>query len=221
MGTVEFLVDADMNFYFLEMNTRLQVEHPVTEMITGLDLVVEQIKIARGEELSFTQEDLKIHGHAMELRVYAEDAYNSFLPSVGTLMEYKEPEGIGIRVDSGYVEGDDIPVFYDPLISKLVVWAEDRAMCVEKMKAAISDYNIRGLETTLPFGHFVMNHVAFVSGDFDTGFVSKYFTKEDQDDQERELGRIASMIASKLNEDAQDYNVYSKSMPSNWRNNAI
>ncbi|MBK6373386.1 MAG: acetyl-CoA carboxylase biotin carboxylase subunit [Saprospiraceae bacterium] len=221
VGTVEFLVDADMNFYFLEMNTRLQVEHPVTEMITGLDLVVEQIKIARGEELSFTQEDLKIHGHAMELRVYAEDAYNSFLPSVGTLMEYKEPEGIGIRVDSGYVEGDDIPVFYDPLISKLVVWAEDRAMCVEKMKAAISDYNIRGLETNLLFSHFVMNHVAFVSGDFDTGFVSKYFTKEDQDDQERELGRIASMIASKLNEDAQDYNVYSKSMPSNWRNNAI
>jgi len=214
-------VDGDMNFYFLEMNTRLQVEHPVTEMITGLDLVIEQIKIARGEELSFTQEDLKIHGHAMELRVYAEDAYNGFLPSVGTLIEYKEPEGKDVRVDSGYVEGDDIPVFYDPLISKLVVWAEDRAMCIEKMKAAISDYNIRGLETTLPFGHYVMNHDAFISGDFDTGFVSKYFTQEDQDDQERNIGKIAAMIAGKLNESAQDEIIYSKETRSNWRINAI
>src|SRR6478735_5234208 len=159
-GTVEFLVDAAMNFYFLEMNTRLQVEHPVTEMITGIDLVEEQIKIARGEELSFTQDDLSINGHSVELRVYAEDPLNNFLPSIGTLSTYVKPMGEDVRVDDGYEEGMSIPIYYDPMIAKLITYGRDRTEAIQKMKAAIADYTIEGVETTLPFGNFVMDHEA-------------------------------------------------------------
>jgi propionyl-CoA carboxylase alpha chain len=177
-GTVEFIVDDKLNFYFLEMNTRLQVEHPVSEMISGLDLVKEQIKIARGEKLSFKQEDLKINGHALELRVYAEDPQNNFLPDIGRLEVYQKPEGLGIRVDDGFREGMDIPIYYDPMIAKLVVHGTDRTDAIEKMKRAIQDYKIRGVKTTLDFGLFVLNHPNFISGDFDTGFVDKYFKPE-------------------------------------------
>ncbi|MBK9335682.1 MAG: acetyl-CoA carboxylase biotin carboxylase subunit [Lewinellaceae bacterium] len=175
-GTVEFLVDADRNFYFLEMNTRLQVEHPVTEFITGLDLVEWQIRVARGEALDFKQEDLAIHGHAMELRVCAEDPLNNFLPSVGTLHRYRIPQGPGIRVDDGYTEGMEVPVFYDPLLAKLVVHGKTRAEAIQKMKEAIAAYEIEGVATTLPFGRFVMDHPAFVSADFDTNFIKNYYT---------------------------------------------
>lgn len=177
-GTVEFLVDDQLNFYFLEMNTRLQVEHPVTEMITGLDLVKEQIKVARGEKLSFTQEDMKINGHAIEVRVCAEDPANNFLPDIGRLYVYKAPSGVGVRVDDGFEEGMDIPIYYDPMISKLIVHGKNRTEAIEKMLRAIDDYKIVGVETTLDFCKFVLNHQAFVSGKFDTGFIKNYFTPD-------------------------------------------
>jgi acetyl-CoA carboxylase biotin carboxylase subunit len=170
-GTVEFLLDENLDFYFLEMNTRLQVEHPVTEMITGVDLVREQIRIAEGEPISFKQEDLRINGHAIEVRVYAEDPANNFLPDIGTLRRYVRPQGPGVRVDDGYEEGMDIPIYYDPMISKLIVWADNRDAAMDRMIRAIDEYLIVGCETTLGFCRFVMNHEAFRSGRFDTHFV--------------------------------------------------
>ena len=177
-GTVEFLMDEKLNFYFLEMNTRLQVEHPVTEMITGVDLVKEQILIAEGKPLSFKQEDLKINGHAMEVRVYAEDPLNDFLPDIGKLVRYVRPQGPGVRVDDGFEEGMDIPIYYDPMIAKLITWGENREQSIQRMIRAIDEYIIVGCETTLPFGKFVMQHEAFVSGNFDTRFVKHFFTPE-------------------------------------------
>ena len=177
-GTVEFLLDENNNFYFLEMNTRLQVEHPVTELITGIDLVAEQIKVARGEKLSFTQEDLNIKGHAVELRIYAEDPLNDFLPSIGKLETYIRPTGDGVRLDDGYDEGMDIPIYYDPMIAKLVTYADTRTAAIQKMKQAIADYKIVGPQTTLPFGKFVMENEHFVSGKFDTHFVKNYYSAE-------------------------------------------
>ena len=221
VGTVEFLLDADRNFYFLEMNTRLQVEHPVTEYITGLDLVEEQIKISRGEKLSFNQDDLLINGHSMELRIYAEDAFNDFLPSIGTLNKYTEPKGQYVRVDSGYREGDEIPVFYDPLIAKLVVWGSDRIKCIEELKNAIANYRIEGVLTTLAFGTYVMNHPAFVSGDFDTGFVGKYFNNEIKEQIEHTNASLAAILAHKLysdNRNAENTTLLNKS---SWRINVL
>lgn len=177
-GTIEFILDEDMSFYFLEMNTRLQVEHPVTEMITGLDLVKLQIKIAEGEKLPFTQEDLAIHGHAIEVRVCAEDPTNNFLPDIGTLQTYRVPQGHGVRVDGGFEERMTIPVQYDPLLAKLVVHAETRDLAMDKMKRAIDDFEISGVATTLGFGHFVMGHEAFRSGNFNTRFIENYFKPE-------------------------------------------
>jgi len=194
-GTVEFLMDDQLNFYFLEMNTRLQVEHPVTEMITGIDLVEEQIKIARGERLSFTQEDLAIKGHAVELRVYAEDPLNNFLPSIGTLTTYTKPVGEGIRVDDGYEQGMDIPIYYDPMIAKLVAYGKDRTEAIQKMKEAIKEYKIEGLSTTLPFGRFVFEHDAFISGHFDTNFVKNYYTPELIKEQQKNKAEAAALIA--------------------------
>lgn len=174
-GTVEFLLDANLDFFFLEMNTRLQVEHPVTEMITGLDLVEWQIRVARGERLPKLQDELKINGHAMEVRVYAEDALNGFTPDIGTLNRYRIPYGENIRVDDAFEEGMEIPIFYDPMIAKLVVWGKDRNEAMDKTIEAINNYEISGLKTTLDFGKFVMAHEAFRSGDFDTNFVKHYF----------------------------------------------
>ena len=177
-GTVEFLMDEKLNFYFLEMNTRLQVEHPVTEMISGLDLVELQIKVARGEALTIQQDDLIINGHAMELRVYAEDSLNDFLPNVGYLSKYEIPFGDGIRVDNGIEEGMDVPIYYDPMLSKLVTYGKTREEAIELMIKAIDNYHVEGVATTLPFGKFVMEHAAFRSGDFDTGFVKAYYDVE-------------------------------------------
>ena len=177
-GTVEFLLDSDMNFYFLEMNTRLQVEHPVTEMITGVDLVQAQIEVARGKELAFKQEDLKIHGHAIESRVYAEDPRNNFLPDIGTLHTYRPPVGTGVRVDDGLEEGMEIPIYYDPMIAKLVTHAENRDAAIQRMVRAIDDYRISGVKTTLEFCRFAVQHEAFVSGKFDTHFVNDHFDPE-------------------------------------------
>lgn len=197
-GTVEFLLDAENNYYFLEMNTRLQVEHPVTEFITGIDLVEQQIRIARGEPLSIDQESLAIKGHSIELRVYAEDPDNDFLPNVGTLKHYQLPEGDGIRVDDGYESGMEIPIYYDPMISKLIVFAENRKAAIRKMLSAIEHYKVDGITTTLPFGRFVMLHEAFISGDFDTHFVKKYYSKEAVRNTKEEEARLASLLALKL-----------------------
>lgn len=220
-GTVEFLVDDHLNFYFLEMNTRLQVEHPVTEMITGIDLVEEQIKIARGEKLSFSQDDIVIHGHSLELRVYAEDPLNDFLPSVGTMTKYIKPAGEGIRIDDGYTEGMAIPVYYDPMIAKLVTHAKDRNEAIQKMKAAIKEYKIEGIATTLPFGKFVFEHAAFVSGNFDTHFVKKYYTPEKLVDRQRANAELASIIALKYFFDQQKIIKPVESASSNWKNRLL
>lgn len=194
-GTVEFLMDADHNFYFLEMNTRLQVEHPVTEMITGVDLVELQIKIARGEELPMKQEDLTITGHAVELRVYAEDPLNDFLPSVGNLETYQLPTGEGVRVDNGFEEGMDIPIYYDPMLSKLIAYGKTREEAIELMLEAINNYKVKGVQTTLPFGSFVFAHDAFRSGNFDTHFVKNYYSPEKIHDRNAKNAEIAALIA--------------------------
>ncbi len=177
-GTVEFLLDASGEFYFMEMNTRLQVEHPVTEMISGLDLVREQIRVAQGEKLSFAQDDLKINGHAIEVRVYAEDPANNFLPDIGTLTTYRPPQGPGVRVDDGFAEGMAIPIHYDPMIAKLIVHGAMREEAIARMERAIDEYAISGVETTLPFCRFVMGHAAFRSGRYDTLFVRDHFRPE-------------------------------------------
>ena len=202
-GTVEFLMDEKLNFYFLEMNTRLQVEHPVTEMITGIDLVEEQIRIACGEKLSFTQDDLRIHGHALELRVYAEDPLNNFLPSIGTLTRYEKPEGEGIRVDDGYEEGMTIPIYYDPMIAKLVTHGKDRTEAIQKMRSAIKSYKIEGLITTLPFGTFVFEHDAFISGNFDTHFVKNYYSPEKIKEKQKKNAEMAAIMALRYYLDKQ------------------
>lgn len=175
-GTVEFLVDADLNFYFLEMNTRLQVEHPVTEEITGLDLVEWQVRVARGERLPKLQDELTINGHSLEIRVYAEDTMNGFTPDIGTLKRYRTPVGEHIRVDDAYKEGMEIPIYYDPMIAKLVVWGENREQAIAKMIDAINHYQIAGIKNNLDFCLYVLKHPAFTSGDFDTNFVKKYFS---------------------------------------------
>ena len=174
-GTVEFIVNDQLDFYFLEMNTRLQVEHPVTEQITGVDLVRQMIYVAEGKPLAIRQEDLQIKGHAIELRVYAEDPMNNFLPDVGTLDTYVRPQGNGVRVDDGFEQGMAIPIYYDPMIAKLITYADTRHEAIQKMIRAIDEYQISGVQTTLPFGRFVMEHDAFRSGQFDTGFVNTYF----------------------------------------------
>ncbi|HMU97706.1 MAG TPA: acetyl-CoA carboxylase biotin carboxylase subunit [Chitinophagales bacterium] len=194
-GTVEFIANNNLDFYFLEMNTRLQVEHPVTEMITGKDLVKEQIQIAEGKPLSFSQEDLKINGHSIELRVYAEDPNNNFLPDIGTLDTYQVPTGDGVRVDDGFDEGMEIPIYYDPMIAKLIAHAENRDAAIQKLLNAIDDYKIEGVKTTLGFGKFVLNHPAFISGDFDTKFVDNYFHPTNINQKEL---KMASIMAASL-----------------------
>ena len=196
-GTVEFLLDENNNFYFLEMNTRLQVEHPITEWITGTDLVELQIKIARGEELAIKQEDLKIKGHAVELRVYAEDPMNDFLPSVGHLDVYKLPVGEGIRVDNGFEQGMDIPIYYDPMLAKLIAYGETREEAIQLMIKAIDEYHVEGVQTTLPFGKFVFEHEAFRSGNFNTHFVKKYYNADVLKNQMAKESEIAALVAMK------------------------
>ena len=197
-GTVEFLLDENKKFYFLEMNTRLQVEHPVTELICGVDLVELQIQVAAGKPLNIKQEDLKINGHAIELRVYAEDPENDFLPSVGTLETYRPPVGEHIRLDDGFTEGMEIPIYYDPMIGKLIVYANNRKQAIDRMIAAINDFEIKGLATTLAFGKFVLRHEAFVSGNFDTHFVKKYYTPEAISEQRKPAAALAASFANQL-----------------------
>lgn len=197
-GTIEFLVDEELNFYFLEMNTRLQVEHCVSEMISGVDLVKEQIKVARGEKLSFSQDDLKINGHSIELRVCAEDPLNNFLPDTGRLELYQAPKGPGVRVDDGYEQGMDIPIFYDPMIAKLVVHAPTREEAIERMSRAIDEYQIQGIQTTLSFGKWAIHTEPFKAGQYDTKFIEKYFKPEYLVQSNPEAEQVAALLGAMI-----------------------
>lgn len=220
-GTVEFILDENLDYFFLEMNTRLQVEHPVTEMITGIDLVKEQIKIARGEKLSFKQEDLKIRGHAIEVRVYAEDPANNFLPDIGKLQTYITPKGPGVRVDDGFEQGMEIPIYYDPMIAKLVTYGKDRTEAIVRMIRAIDEYRITGIQTTLAFGKFVMQHEAFISGKFDTHFVGKYFLPEYLSTENEEEAMIAALIGAEFmtQKNSTSTNTDQTPITSSWHKN--
>ncbi len=195
-GTVEFLMDRNKSFYFLEMNTRLQVEHPVTELITGVDLVKEQISIAEGNKLSFKQADLRINGHAMESRIYAEDPENNFLPSTGRLTEYLSPSGPGVRVDGGFETGSEISIYYDPLIAKLVCWAKDRNNAIERMKRALDEYKIFGVTSNISFLNEIFSHPKFISGEFDINFLEKDF--EFSSEHSQEIMNVVSVFTAYL-----------------------
>ena len=214
-GTVEFIYEND-SFYFLEMNTRLQVEHPVTELITGLDLVEEQIKIAQGEQLHFTQEKLNITGHAIEIRVYAEDPCNDFLPDIGKVEVYNRPKGEGVRVDDALEEGMDIPIYYDPMISKLIVHASTREKAIKLMLDAIDDYDIVGVKTTLPFCSYALNHDSFRSGNYDTRFVSLYFNDPSIIDPNKETLEAALASISVLEQKDKINSFFLPSKSTNW-----
>lgn len=176
-GTMEFLIDSDKNFYFLEANTRLQVEHPVTEMVTGIDIAKEQIRIASGSPLSYKQGDVSWKGAAIECRIYAEDPENNFLPSTGIVSYYEEPAGPGIRVDAGLYEGCEIPIFYDPIIGKLITWGANRDEAIQRMKRALSEYHISGVSTTIPFHLQVMDNEKFKRGELSTHFIEEEFSR--------------------------------------------
>ena len=221
-GTVEFLIDAGLNFYFLEMNTRLQVEHPVTEEITGLDLVEWQIRVARGERLPKLQDELHINGHAIEVRVYAEDTLGGFTPDIGTLDRYRIPSGRYIRVDDAFKEGMEIPIYYDPMIAKLVVWGKTREEAIERCIAAIDNYQISGVKTTLDFGKFVLKHPAFRSGNFDTNFVKTHFSdpallKDAMHEEERALISALDTIWQDV-QDLKKNAFASRNISSSWKN---
>jgi acetyl/propionyl-CoA carboxylase alpha subunit len=186
-------------------------------MITGLDLVELQIMVARGEKIPFAQEDLKIHGHALELRVYAEDPLNNFLPSVGTLEQYQLPQGPGIRVDGGFEEGMEVPIYYDPMLAKLVVHGATRSEAIQKMKEAIAAYKVDGVSTTLPFGQFVMDHEAFVSGDFDTHFVQHYYTPEKLIQSQKESAEVAALLGLRLHLENRKKLSVPTLLESNWK----
>ncbi|MEN8250402.1 MAG: acetyl-CoA carboxylase biotin carboxylase subunit [Bacteroidota bacterium] len=218
-GTVEFIYDKG-DFYFLEMNTRLQVEHPVTEFITGVDLVREQIRIAEGDQLTFKQEDIGINGHSFEVRVYAEDPGNNFMPDVGTLSTYIRPQGPGVRVDDGFEEGMEVPIYYDPMISKLTVHGHNREEARLRMIRAIDEYEITGIQTTLPFCRYVFGHKVFIDGSFDTKFVEKYFTPDDlnsADDDEQEMAGIMASFAAAEVESAPQQTNHNDDNSSAWR----
>ena len=196
-GTVEFLVDQDRNFYFLEMNTRLQVEHPVTEFVTGLDLVHLQLRVACGEPLPFQQKDITIRGHAIECRIYAEDPANNFFPSPGLITRWQNPSGPGVRRDSGVYEGWTVPIEYDPLLAKLVVWGTDRVEAIARMRRALGEYEVFGIQTNIPFFRQILDHPDFLAGCCDTGFIDRLFTNRAGGEEEpsREEQAVAMLAA--------------------------
>ncbi len=195
-GTVEFLLDKNGRFYFLEVNARLQVEHPVTELVTGVDLVHQQMRIAAGEKLALTQENLRQTGHAIECRIYAEDPANNFLPASGKVLFLKEPQGPGIRHDTGIYSGCEIPIFYDPILAKLIVWAENRSLAISRMIQALDDYVILGVKTSLDFLKDVIRHSGFQKGRTMTGFIPRYFKKWGQETEPDENAHIAALAAA-------------------------
>ncbi len=213
-GTVEFLVDGDRNFHFLEMNTRLQVEHPVTEMVTGLDLVHLQLRVAAGEKLLMNQDDVRLHGHAVECRVYAEDPENQFSPSPGRIEALEEPAGPGVRVDSGVYEGVEIPIHYDPIISKLIVWGASRQDALARMRRALSEYRIVGIHTSLPFFQTLLSDTQVLAGDLHTGLVAEILARERS---ERTEGWQQALIAAALMYHHSQPRLIAESSPNRWR----
>jgi acetyl/propionyl-CoA carboxylase alpha subunit len=202
-GTIEFLMDKKKNFYFLEMNTRLQVEHPVTETITGIDLVKEQISIASGNKLSFTQNELKIKGHAIESRIYAEDPKNNFLPSTGKIIEYIEPSGPGVRVDSGFISGSEVSLFYDPLISKVICYGKDRKTAIRKMERALEEYHIAGLITNIYFLSGIIKQKNFREGIFDINYIEReYLNKQKEGEEISNTEMIAALFSTILKKES-------------------
>ncbi|HNB40016.1 MAG TPA: hypothetical protein PLG52_00870, partial [Anaerolineales bacterium] len=195
-GTIEFLVDKDRNFYFLEMNTRLQVEHPVTELVTGIDIVAEQLRIARGRQLSYTQEQVQFKGHAIECRVNAEDPFNNFIPSTGRITHSIIPTGPGVRVDTGVYPGFEITPYYDPMIAKLIVWGETRAQAILRMRRALEEYRIVGVRTNIPFHQTLMDSHRFMGGQFDTRFVEERFSMEAAATLDEAQAEIAAILAT-------------------------
>ncbi|WP_376790159.1 acetyl-CoA carboxylase biotin carboxylase subunit [Thermoflexus sp.] len=193
-GTVEFLVDKDRNFYFIEMNTRLQVEHPVTEMVTGVDIVKEQIRIARGRKLRYRQEDIQQTGWAIECRITAEDPFNGFMPSTGRIVTLAEPTGPGVRVDSGVYEGCEITPYYDSLIAKVITWGETRGEAILRMRRALEEFRIIGIQTVIPFHQAILNSTRFLAGHFDTKFVEERFAMDEETPPE--LEEVAAIIAT-------------------------
>jgi acetyl-CoA carboxylase biotin carboxylase subunit len=201
-GTVEFVVDRDRNFYFLEVNARLQVEHPITEMVTGIDLVKCQLEIAAGRPLPFRQEEVRIQGHAMECRIMAEDPFNDFMPSPGKIVYLHTPAGLGVRDDSGIYEGYEVPLDYDPLLSKLITWGKTREEVILRMARALSEYQVYGIKTTIPFFQRILLHPRFLAGAYNTHFIAELEKEPDREDPAEE---IAALIAAgiKSGRDAQ------------------
>ncbi|HMR98226.1 MAG TPA: acetyl-CoA carboxylase biotin carboxylase subunit [Anaerolineales bacterium] len=195
-GTIEFLLDKNKNFYFLEMNTRLQVEHPVTEMVTGIDIVKEQLRIARGRPLSYTQDEVQFNGHAIECRVNAEDPFNNFMPSTGRITHSLLPTGPGVRVDTGVYPGFEITPFYDPMIAKLIVWGETRAQAILRMRRALEEYRIVGVRTNIPFHQIMMDSHRFMGGQYDTRFVEERFSMEDAAENRQDFSEVAAILAT-------------------------
>lgn len=219
-GTVEFIVDKNKNFYFLEMNTRLQVEHPITEMVTGIDLVKEQIKIASGEKLSFTQNDIIPRGSSIECRIYAEDPFNNFSPSPGKIIEYVSPAGgIGVRDDSGVYEGFEVPIFYDPLISKLITWGRDREEAINRMKRALYEYRIAGIKTSIPYFLQIFENEEFLSGNYTTSLIERIESVKVENPEEYEfIALLASGLRSmEMNGNGSNCSEKSDSQGSNWK----
>jgi acetyl-CoA carboxylase biotin carboxylase subunit len=202
-GTIEFLVDQDRHFYFLEMNTRLQVEHPVTELVTGVDIVKEMLRVASGRPLSIKQKDVRLNGWAMECRITAEDPYNGFLPSTGKIISLYEPTGPGVRLESGVYEGFEVSLYYDPLIAKLCVWGPDRPTAIMRMKRALSEYKILGIATSIPFHQRLFQSTAFIAGHFDTSFLDDRFAMEQGGDETNE--QVAAIIAALLTHDRRQH----------------
>ena len=204
-GTMEFLVDQERNFYFLEMNTRLQVEHPVTEMVTGLDLVKEQIAIAAGEALRYRQEDVVIRGAAIECRIYAEDPFQNFVPSPGRIIGLREPGGAGVRIETGIYKGYEVPVYYDPLIAKLITWGRDRPEAAQRMRRALMEYSVQGIKTTIPFHQRVMADPDFLRGDIDTTYIDRRFAGRPHawDESQRDVALVAAAIHAHLQDQAR------------------
>ena len=218
-GTIECLVDKNRNYYFLEMNTRIQVEHPVTELITGVDLVKEQIRIARGRRVSVTQEELHIHGHAIECRITAEDPFNNFLPSVGTISTYIAASGAGVRVDSGIYEGYEVTPYYDSMLGKLICWGETRGAALLRMRRALEEFKIMGIKTSIPFHQNLMESLRYQAGNFDIDFVEERFKMNE--DQSQLRPDVAAILAALVEHQARQQAAQIVKRPerdtSNWK----
>jgi acetyl/propionyl-CoA carboxylase alpha subunit len=219
-GTIEFLFDNQNNFYFLEMNTRLQVEHPVTELVTNIDLVKEQIMVASGHKLSFSQDSIKINGHAIECRINAEDVFNDFMPDIGTITYMNEPNGIGIRLDSGITQGSEVSMFFDPMLAKLITYGKDRNEAIEKMRRALKNFIMFGIKSNIPFHLAVLDNPKFIDGSYSTNFITNDFSIDEiKKLTESDLEHLAAIIAYYQSEIKHKINIPIKntSTKSNWK----